>query len=87
MSSYAQMLGALLVLAAFTLTQRGVLEPSSLIALLLNATGAATLTLVAWNGSQWGFFGLNIVWFIVAAAGLITKLRQGNEPATTSPVP
>ncbi|MDJ0333871.1 hypothetical protein QMG83_01390 [Salinibacterium sp. G-O1] len=75
MATFAQILGALLILAAFTLTQRGVVTPRSLTALLLNLAGSAILAVVALGGLQWGFLILNTVWFIVAAWGMIGWIK------------
>ncbi|MGV8895186.1 MAG: CBU_0592 family membrane protein [Rhodoglobus sp.] len=75
MATFAQILGALLILAAFTLTQRGVVTPRSLMALLLNLAGSAILAVVALGGLQWGFLILNTVWFIVAAWGMIGWIK------------
>jgi hypothetical protein len=68
-----QLVGAILVLAGFTLAQVRVLDPQSLPYLLLNAVGAAILATLALIGEQWGFLLLEGVWTIVSVAGLVAR--------------
>jgi hypothetical protein len=68
-----QLVGAILVLAGFTLAQVRVLDPQSLLYLLLNAVGAAILATLALIGEQWGFLLLEGVWTIVSVAGLVAR--------------
>jgi hypothetical protein len=68
-----QLVGAILVLAGFTLAQVRVLDPQSLAYLLLNAVGAAILATLALIGEQWGFLLLEGVWTIVSVAGLVAR--------------
>lgn len=75
MSTVAQFIGALLVLAAFALTQRGTIAVNSVFSLTLNAVGAAILAVLALAGSQWGFLALEGTWAIVSVAGLIHAAR------------
>lgn len=82
MATFAQILGALFILAAFTLTQRAVITPRSLTALLLNLAGSAILAVVALVGSQWGFLILNTVWFVVAAWGMIGLIKVRTRATT-----
>jgi hypothetical protein len=69
-----QLVGAILVLAGFTLAQIRVLDPQSLPYLVLNAVGAAILAALALDGQQWGFLLLEGVWTIVSVAGLAARL-------------
>ena len=78
-----QLAGAILVLAGFTLAQMRVLDPQSLMYLLLNAVGAAILATLAFVGEQWGFLLLEGVWTIVSVAGLVAS-RRGRYGARRS---
>jgi hypothetical protein len=69
-----QLVGALLVLAGFTLAQLRMLDPQSLPYLVLNAVGAGILAVLALDGEQWGFLLLEGVWTIVSVAGLVARL-------------
>ena len=68
-----QLVGAILVLAGFTLAQVRVLDPQSLPYLVLNAVGAAILATLAFVGEQWGFLLLEGVWTVVSVAGLVAR--------------
>ena len=68
-----QLVGAILVLAGFTLAQVRVLDPQSLPYLVLNAVGAAILATLALLGRQWGFLLLEGVWTVVSVAGLVAR--------------
>jgi hypothetical protein len=74
-----QIAGALLILAAFILAQRKVLDMRSLTDLLLNLVGAAVLAVVAALDRDWGFLMLEGVWAIVSAAALAGRLRSGSR--------
>jgi hypothetical protein len=70
-----QLVGAILVLAGFTLAQLRKLDPQSLAYLLVNALGAGILAVLAFVEQQWGFFLLEGVWTLVSVAGLVNRLR------------
>jgi hypothetical protein len=70
-----QLVGALLVLAGFTLAQLRMLDPQSLPYLIVNALGAGILAVLAFEERQWGFLLLEGVWTIVSVAGLVNRLR------------
>jgi hypothetical protein len=74
-----QMVGALLILAGFILSQRNLLDADSYLYLMLNLTGAAILVVLAFQGQRWGFVLLEGVWALVALAGLILRLVR-KEP-------
>ncbi len=75
MGQVVQVAGSLLVLAGFALSQWGVLNPKSLVYLVLNAVGSAVLAVDAFLGQQWGFLLLEGVWAIVSVIGLAQVLR------------
>jgi hypothetical protein len=65
-----QIVGALLILAAFTAVQLERMRTDSRLYLALNLLGSAILAVLAVIGSQWGFVLLEGVWAIVSAWGL-----------------
>jgi hypothetical protein len=65
-----QLLGALIILAAFVLAQARVLRVEQSLYLLLNTVGASILAVNAYIEHQWGFLLLEAVWAMVAAWGL-----------------
>ena len=69
-----QMVGALLILAGFILSQRNLLDADSYLYLVLNLTGGAILAVLAFQSQRWGFVLLEGVWALVAFAGLILRL-------------
>jgi hypothetical protein len=75
-----QMVGALLILAGFILSQRNLLDADSYLYLIINLTGAAILAVLAFQSQRWGFVLLEGVWALVALAGLILRLL-GKAPA------
>ncbi|MGA8980725.1 MAG: hypothetical protein WB473_16565 [Pedococcus sp.] len=78
MSQFVQIVGSMLVLAGFALSQRGVLDQKSLRYLVLNLVGSAVLTVEAVLEQQWGFLLLEGVWAIVSAFSLVGVLRARN---------
>jgi hypothetical protein len=69
------LLGALLILVAYAANQFGRLRTAGLAYSLLNAAGAATLTVVAALEEQWGFLLLEGVWTVVSVAALVHLVR------------
>jgi hypothetical protein len=80
MDQIAQIAGAILILIAFAALQRGAMSPTSRLYLGLNLAGSLILTAVALEGSDWGFFLLEVVWAAVSLVALIAVLR-GRQPA------
>jgi hypothetical protein len=80
MHQIVQIVGALLILTAFTLAQFRVLDNRSYAYLWPNFVGSAVLTVDAWREEQGGFFLLELAWAIVSAWGIVERLR-GREPA------
>jgi hypothetical protein len=79
MDQLVQIVGALLVLAAFAALQLGYTGAHSRAYLLLNLVGAATLATLAVVEEQWGFFLLEGVWTVVSAWSLM-RVLQGRPP-------
>jgi hypothetical protein len=75
MDQVIQVIGAVLILAAFAAAQFHLLSPHSRLYLVLNLVGAATLTVLAWYGRQWGFLLLEGVWALVSGWGLLRSAR------------
>lgn len=77
-----QILGALVILAAFAFAQARVLDARGVRYLVLNLVGSAVLAVDAWLERQWGFLVLEGVWAMVSAWSLVAALRR--SPATES---
>lgn len=69
-----QLVGAVLILAAFAAAQVGWVDVRSPRYLWANVVGSFVLAVVAWHEGQWGFLLLEGVWAIVSAWGLVTVL-------------
>lgn len=79
-----QMVGALLILAGFILSQRNLLDADSYLYLILNLVGAAILVVLAFQEQRWGFVLLEGVWTLVALVGLIVRLVRKGPTATSA---
>jgi hypothetical protein len=71
MDQLIQVLGSLLILAAFVAAQRGRLSPDSRTYLVLNLVGSVVLAVLAAMETQLGFLLLESVWAAVSAHGLV----------------
>ena len=74
-----QVVGALLILAAFVLVQLDRLRPSTWTYLWLNLVGSAILAVDALIGREIGFLLLEGVWAAVSLWSIVKKAR-GAEP-------
>ena len=72
MDQLIQIVGALLILAAFAAVQFDRMRPDSRLYLALNLAGSAILAVLAVAAQQWGFVLLEGVWAIVSAWGLVS---------------
>jgi hypothetical protein len=70
MDQIVQILGALLILAAYAAAQFGALNQRSRVYLALNLVGSAVLAVLAWHEDQWGFLLLEGVWALVSVWGI-----------------
>jgi hypothetical protein len=70
-----QVVGALLILAAFAGVQFERMRPDARLYLTLNLVGSAILAALAVIESQWGFVLLETVWMVVSAWGLAAASR------------
>jgi hypothetical protein len=84
MDQVVQILGALLILAAYAAAQFGALNQRSRVYLALNLVGSAVLAVLAWHEDQWGFLLLEGVWALVSVWGLI-QVQRGQPPAEVHP--
>ena len=84
MSEVLQWTGAVLVLAAFGLSQWGLWSVASYRYLVFNFVGGGGLAAAAVLSHTWGFVLLESVWALVAARGLLCRLagRELRQPAT-----
>jgi hypothetical protein len=74
-----QVVGSLLILVPFALSQMGRLDSRSRSYLLLNLAGSVTMAGDAAATSQWGFLLLEGAWAIMSAIGLLRVSRSGNS--------
>ena len=85
MSEVLQWVGAVLVLAAFTLSQWGIWSVRSYRYLTFNFIGGGGLAAAAVITRQWGFVLLEGVWAVVAGQGLVVRLRRSSGDAAAEP--
>ncbi len=82
MDQVVQLIGAVLILAAFVLAQQRRLATDSVVYLALNAVGAAVLAVVAVLDRDLGFTLLETTWAVVSTAGLLRCLKRGPVTGT-----
>ena len=75
MEQALQLVGAVMILAAFIAAQRGVFLPRNVTYLVLKLVGSALLAVLALLDEDWGFLLLEAVWAIVSAWSLAQVLR------------
>jgi hypothetical protein len=75
MDQVIQVVGAMLILAAFTAAQFDALSVHSRTYLVLNVVGSAVLAYLAAIDSQWGFLLLEGVWTLISLWSLSRVLR------------
>ena len=85
MDQLVQVLGSLLILAAFAASQRGSLSPTSVPYLALNLVGSAILAVLAAHERQWGFLLLEGCWALVSGWGLLRALRPARRASGVTP--
>lgn len=71
-----QLVGAVLILTGFVLSQQGRLATDAALYLVLNAAGAAVLTVTAVADGDLGFTLLEGTWTIVSTVGLVRLLMR-----------
>ncbi len=72
-----EIVGALMLLAAYALAQFYGMNRHGYPFLLLNAGGSLILTVLGSLHQQWGFVLVQVVWLLVACWGLAGRLRGG----------
>jgi hypothetical protein len=70
-----QIAGALLILAAYSLSQSGRLPSQSRSYLAHNLVGASLLGLLALRSGQWGFFLMESAWALISLRSLARHQR------------
>jgi hypothetical protein len=76
-----EIVGSLLILAAFAAAQKGLLDLRSRAYLGLNVVGSAALAIVALLHQSWGFLMLEATWAVVSAISLTAVLRRAQQRA------
>lgn len=74
-----QLVGALLVLVGFALSQLARLDQHSVVYLIVNLVGSAILAVDALMSGQLGFLLLEGVWALVSAWGLMRMITLFTE--------
>lgn len=80
MQDWMQVVGALLVLAAFVLGQFEVVAADAWTYLSANLAGSGLMAATAVLGEQWGFVLLEGCWALVSLYGVVQKLRGASPP-------
>jgi hypothetical protein len=87
MDQVVQVLGSLLILAAFAAAQRGWLSAHSPSYLTLNLVGASVLAFLAAQEHQLGFFLLEFSWALLAGYSLLAGHRRSRRASRGRPQP
>ena len=77
-----EILGALLILAAFAANQLRRLDAHSVAYLVLNVAGAGVLAVIAAVDRSWGFLLLEGTWTVVSVVSLVAALRTRRAAST-----
>ena len=75
MDQVLQIAGAIMVLAAFSAAQFGLLDAKRLPYRVLNLVGSSILAVLALQDRQWGFLLLEGVWALVSLWAVIALAR------------
>jgi membrane-bound ClpP family serine protease len=70
-----EIVGSLLILAAFLAAQLGRLSPRSPSYLALNLAGSSVLAVIALLHGGWGFLLLEGTWAVVSGSALVARAR------------
>ena len=81
MDQLLQILGAVLVLAAYAAAQFRLLDARSFVYGLLNLAGSAILALLALDSRQWGFLLLEGAWALISLWAVFAYLRRSRPPS------
>ncbi len=76
MTEWIAYAGMILILAAFVLETRGVLNSRSRTYLGLMMVGSGLLALRAASSREWAFLILEIVWCVAAAIALLPRAKR-----------
>lgn len=79
LSTLFQIIGSLLILAAFVLLQMKIIKVEARSYLALNVVGSGILAINAYIGQQWGFLLLEGVWCLVSLIGLMKIKAKRNS--------
>lgn len=76
--------GMLLILGAFILETRDILDSKNGIYLLMMATGSGLLGIRAFLVEEWAFLILEVVWCLAAVVAIYSITRKTSQDESTS---
>jgi drug/metabolite transporter (DMT)-like permease len=76
-----QILGAVLVLAAYAAAQVRLIDSRSFVYGFFNLAGSAILALLALGSRQWGFLLLEGTWALISLWAVFAYLRRSRPPS------